>query len=133
MLGSYLKELKKFFLWLNTNTWLFDMASWIIFFHVELMLSLFTSPKITHKFFALDKLTLTLRKSLTKPIVFLLFSSIFLFLIINRDLTVLNKMTSFYLPWNESIVLTSHFLFFPMWELIKATCWLYGEIMPISS
>lgn len=82
------------------------MATYMIFFQVELIHNFLTSPKITHKFLALERLTLILLKSLTNPIVFLLFSTIFLFLVTKLDLTALKIITYFYLPWKESIVFT---------------------------
>ena len=78
-----------------------------------------------NKFFALDRLTFILRTSPTNPIVFLLFSSIPLLFWQNLERTALKMITSFSRPWKESIVFTSHFLFFPpIIDWIKETCWL---------
>lgn len=73
--------------------------------------SLFISQTIMQTLLALESDTFILLKSLTNPIVLLLFGLIYLLTYL--ALTALKIITFFYLPWKESIVFTSHFLFNP--------------------
>ena len=89
------------------NAFSLFLASLIIDFQVLLIWSRYKSPTTMQTSLALDRATFNLFPSDTNPMVFLWF--IFFYFPVFDALTALNIITSFYLPWNESIVFTSAF------------------------